>query len=90
MCCLLHIAKFCQIIRILTKEETKQDEEQTDVSLFKFCLESDNNNTVYNNKFFKNAIVITQVILAIEKVIGITAIYFIMQNCCNARYAWLF
>ena len=90
MCCLLHIAKFCQIIRILTTQETKQNEEPIDVSLFKFCLESDDNNTVCNNKFFKNAIVIARVILAIEKVIGITAVYFIMQNCCNTRYASLF
>ena len=57
MCCLLHIAKFCQIIRILTTEETKQNEEPIDISLFKLWLESDNNITVCNNKFFKNAIV---------------------------------
>ena len=57
MCCLLHIAKFCQIIRILTTEETKQNEEPIDISLFKLWLESDNNITVCNNKFFKNATV---------------------------------
>ena len=90
MCCLFHIAKFCQIIRILTTQETKQNEEPIDISLFKFCLKSDNNNTVCNNKFFKNTIVIARVILAIEKVIGINAVYFIMQNCCNTRYASLF